>query len=90
LQDADALPDLVGANPASRACAVELLKPFVPEVADHCWSVNLLVYSVKRPRECRSLQHFGSLQAVKEADAASLSAVVTRMQTEAIRKHFAG
>jgi len=38
----------------------------------------------------RLLQHFGSLQAVKEADAASLSAVVTRVQAEAIRKHFSG
>jgi excinuclease ABC subunit C len=38
----------------------------------------------------RLLQHFGSLQAVKEADATSLSAVVTRAQAEAIRKHFAG
>jgi len=37
----------------------------------------------------RLLQHFGSLQAVKEADAASLSAVVTRTQADAIRKHFA-
>jgi excinuclease ABC subunit C len=36
----------------------------------------------------RLLQHFGSLQAVKEADAASLSAVVTKVQAEAIRKHF--
>ena len=36
----------------------------------------------------RLLQHFGSLQAVKEADAASLSAVVTRAQAEAIRKYF--
>jgi excinuclease ABC subunit C len=38
----------------------------------------------------RLLQHFGSLQAVKEADAASLSAVVTRTQADAIRKHFTG
>ena len=38
----------------------------------------------------RLLQHFGSLQAVKEADAASLSAVVTRAQAEAIRKQFGG
>ncbi len=38
----------------------------------------------------RLLQHFGSLQAVKAADAASLSAVVTRAQAEAIRKYFAG
>ena len=43
------------------------------------------------PRTFRSLlQHFGSLQAVKAADAASLSAVVTRAQAEAIRKYFAG
>jgi excinuclease ABC subunit C len=38
----------------------------------------------------RLLQHFGSLQAVKEADTASLSAVVTRAQAEAIRKYFEG
>jgi excinuclease ABC subunit C len=36
----------------------------------------------------RLLEHFGSLQAVKQADAAALSAVVTRIQAEAIRKHF--
>ncbi len=36
----------------------------------------------------RLLQHFGSLQAVKEADAAALSAVVTRLQAEAIQGHF--
>ncbi len=36
----------------------------------------------------RLLTHFGSLQAVQEADVASLSAVVTRAQAEAIRKHF--
>jgi excinuclease ABC subunit C len=36
----------------------------------------------------RLLEHFGSLQAVKKADAASLSAVVTRVQAEAIRNHF--
>jgi len=38
----------------------------------------------------RSLTHSGSLQAVKEAEAAPLSAVVKRAQTEAIRKHFTG
>ena len=37
----------------------------------------------------RLLQHFGSLQAVKEAGAAALSAVVTRSQAEAIRQFFA-
>jgi excinuclease UvrABC nuclease subunit len=34
------------------------------------------------------LEHFGSVQAVRQADAAALSAVVTRMQAEAIRNHF--
>ncbi len=36
----------------------------------------------------RLLEHFGSLQAVKHADAAALSAVVTRSQAEAIENHF--
>jgi excinuclease ABC subunit C len=36
----------------------------------------------------RLLEHFGSVQAVKQADGAALSAVVTRMQAEAIRNHF--
>ncbi|HTS37216.1 MAG TPA: excinuclease ABC subunit UvrC [Candidatus Solibacter sp.] len=36
----------------------------------------------------RLLQHFGSVQAVKQADAAALSAVVTRTQAEAILSHF--
>ncbi len=36
----------------------------------------------------RLLEHFGSLQAVKQADAAALSAVVTRVQAEAINNHF--
>jgi excinuclease ABC subunit C len=36
----------------------------------------------------RLLQHFGSLQAVRQADAAALSAVVTRAQAEAIETHF--
>lgn len=36
----------------------------------------------------RLLQHFGSVQAVKDADAAALSAVVTRSQVEAILEHF--
>jgi excinuclease ABC subunit C len=36
----------------------------------------------------RLLEHFGSLQAVKQADAAALSAVVTRSQAEAIQNHF--
>ncbi|MGO9086289.1 MAG: excinuclease ABC subunit UvrC [Candidatus Sulfotelmatobacter sp.] len=36
----------------------------------------------------RLLEHFGSVQAVKQADAAALSAVVTRIQAEAIQNHF--
>ncbi len=36
----------------------------------------------------RLLEHFGSLQAVKQADPAALSAVVTRVQAEAISSHF--
>ena len=36
----------------------------------------------------RLLEHFGSVQAVRQADAAALSAVVTRTQAEAILNHF--
>jgi excinuclease ABC subunit C len=36
----------------------------------------------------RLLEHFGSLQAVRNADAAALSAVVNRSQAEAILSHF--
>jgi excinuclease ABC subunit C len=36
----------------------------------------------------RLLEHFGSLQAVKQADVAALSAVVTRSQAESIMDHF--
>ena len=36
----------------------------------------------------RLLEHFGSLQAVKQADVAALSAVVTKSQAEAIIDHF--
>jgi excinuclease ABC subunit C len=36
----------------------------------------------------RLLQHFGSLQAVKEADAAALASVVNRSQADAILNHF--
>ena len=36
----------------------------------------------------RLLQHFGSLQAIKQADAAALSAVVNRAQADAILLHF--
>src|SRR5271165_2499608 len=36
----------------------------------------------------RLLEHFGSLQAVKEADAAALASVVSRPQASAILRHF--
>src|ERR1700690_3369657 len=36
----------------------------------------------------RLLEHFGSLQAVKQADVAALSAVVTKSQAEGILEHF--
>src|SRR5271167_1574012 len=36
----------------------------------------------------RLLQHFGSLQAVKDADAAALASVVSRPQADAILRHF--
>jgi excinuclease ABC subunit C len=36
----------------------------------------------------RLLEHFGSVQAVKQADAAALSSVVTRVQAESIKNHF--
>ena len=36
----------------------------------------------------RLLEHFGSLQAVRQADVAALSAVVTRTQAHAILEHF--
>ena len=36
----------------------------------------------------RLLEHFGSVQAVKHADTAALSAVVTRTQAEAIQNYF--
>ena len=36
----------------------------------------------------RLLEHFGSVQAVKQADASTLAAVVTRSQAEAIWNHF--
>jgi excinuclease ABC subunit C len=36
----------------------------------------------------RLLEHFGSLQAVKQADVAALSAVVTKNQAQAILEHF--
>ena len=36
----------------------------------------------------RLLEHFGSVQAVRQADPAALSAVVTRGQADAIRQHF--
>jgi excinuclease ABC subunit C len=36
----------------------------------------------------RLLQHFGSVRAVQQADAAALSAILNKAQTEAVLKHF--
>jgi excinuclease ABC subunit C len=36
----------------------------------------------------RLLQHFGSVRAVQQADAAALGAILTKPQTEAVLKHF--
>jgi excinuclease ABC subunit C len=36
----------------------------------------------------RLLEHFGSVQAVRQADEAALSSVVTRVQAESIKNHF--
>lgn len=36
----------------------------------------------------RLIQHFGSVRAVQQADAAALGAVLTKSQTEAVLKHF--
>src|SRR5215831_15446545 len=36
----------------------------------------------------RLLQHFGSIRAVQQADAAALGAVLTKSQTEAVLRHF--
>jgi len=55
LQNADALSDLVGADPASCTYAVKLFKSFVPEATDHDQSVNILVYSVKSRIECGAI-----------------------------------
>ena len=38
----------------------------------------------------RLLQHFGSVRAVQEANAAALSAILNKAQTEAVLKHFEG
>ena len=50
LQDANALSDMIGANPAGCAGEINLFKSLVPERADHSWSVDYLVYSVKHLR----------------------------------------
>src|ERR1017187_5296627 len=47
LQDSCALPDLAGANPAGLAREIKLLKPLMPEAANHSSSVNRMVYIVK-------------------------------------------
>src|ERR1035437_778360 len=48
LQDANALSEMIGANPAGLAGEVNLFKSLVPELADHSRSVDYLVYCVKQ------------------------------------------
>ena len=59
------------------------------EMRDHD-SELLEVPGIGERTSRRLLQHFGSLQAIKQADAAALSAVVNRAQAEAILRHFHG
>jgi len=46
LQDTHALPDMFGADPTGLAGEVNFFKPFMSEVADPSFSVNVLVYSI--------------------------------------------
>jgi hypothetical protein len=46
LQDAHALPDMIGADPARPAGEEDLFKPFMSEATDRSFSVNCSVYSV--------------------------------------------
>jgi hypothetical protein len=46
LQDANALPDNFGADPAGLAGEENLFQPFVPERTDHLHTVDYLVYYV--------------------------------------------
>jgi hypothetical protein len=39
---------LIGADAASLAGEVKLLKSFMPEAADHAWSVKYMVYIVNQ------------------------------------------
>jgi len=57
------------------------------EMRDHD-SELLEVPGIGERTSRRLLQHFGSLQAIKQADAAALSAVVNRAQAEAILRYF--
>src|SRR5437588_3386847 len=59
-------------RPQTRARSTELRE--IPGVGEHTTR--------------RLLEHFGSVQAVKQADVAALSSVVTRSQAEAILDHF--
>ena len=48
LQYARTLSDLAGSDPARLAGSVKLFKPFMPEAANHAFSVKHLVYSVNQ------------------------------------------
>jgi excinuclease ABC subunit C len=59
------------------------------EMRDHKTEL-LEVPGVGAQTKRRLLQHFGSLDAVKQADAAALASVVSRPQADAILQHFHG
>ena len=66
LQEAYALPDMIGTDPACFAGEVNLLEPLMPEAADHALSVNGLVYGVKRrPRAQPLCSEFHTIMAVR-------------------------
>ena len=48
LQDTRAFRDPIGADAASLAGEVKLLKSFMPEAADHALSVNYMIYVVNQ------------------------------------------
>ncbi len=51
-------------------------------------SVLLEIPGVGERTRQRLIQHFGSVRAVQQADAAALGAVLTKSQTEAVLRHF--
>ena len=65
LQDANALPDNIGANPAGLAGEENLFQTFVPERADHFHTVDYLVYSVNFETHPASERTYSLLQRMR-------------------------